>query len=293
MCPAFLGGFMTILIKRRNPLLTKKHTLIPLNKPLLTPLIEPTEVSPENSKRKIIKVRPKKEVKEVKSTFIKNVMAYWSQSNLKSLPKENTKSFVATAKAIEQINKGKFFINKEGCEEFQNSSFPEEQIYMAIDKFTLSANDSTYYPIDKSYLKSVTLFQFFYSTYSKYTKSYFLHYLKNEPIQRVEDKNEQLTNYLLGLYKTNVLNGTDVDISIKTKEKFIDGSAKLKNFFARNTNRVRMGIVVNELKLSKWLYESILFDIKDATKILPGFFCSAETFERRLPIYLINQSIFK
>jgi hypothetical protein len=283
-----VGENMPILVKRKSSLPVTKRVLI---QPKQT-LTEPTVATPEVSERKHLKVRPQ-EVQEVKSTVVKNIIDYWVKSGLKSLPKEGTKSFKAIVLAITRINRGKFYTDKPELFEYQNSRFTEEQIMMAIDNFALSAKDSTYYPVNKAFIQNITLLQFFYHPYSQYTKSYFLHYLKNEPIKRVEDRNERLTDYLIGLYRTEVLNGTDVDISIKSKEKFIDASAKLKNFFTRNSAKIRNGIGINELKLSRWLYESILEDVKENSKILPGFFCSAETFERRLPIYLINQNIFK
>jgi hypothetical protein len=285
---------MIKLIQRKKSLLStgtvlvsvdKKKKLLPINK-------EIPEVSPVISKFAHLTFQPKPIETHVNSS-VQEILDYWLRYGLKSLPKQGTKSFDTLVHSLNQLIYGKFFNGKIGCEAFQNTKFRTDQIKIVIDNFALSTKELDYYPVNKSYLKSCTLLSFLYSPYNTYTKSYFLHYLQHEPIKRIIDKNERLTNYLLGLYKTEILNGTKVDITNKTKEKMIDASSKLKTFFTKNQTKIRSGVVINEMKMARWLYESLVMDVKDLGKISPGFFCSGETFERRLPVYLNSQAIFK
>jgi hypothetical protein len=239
--------------------------------------------------REQLKIKPKE--KKIEYDTI-GLLELWTNLNLKKLPKEYTKTYQTIIKTIRKLHRGTFFSDKSGFEQYVNKRFTTEQIESSIENFALSL-DPDYYPVNKEYLKNCSLSDFFYNSYHKYQKSYFLYYLENEPLKRVKDENEQLTNYIIGIYKTKVLNGTIVDMSSKTKDQFITASSLLKTFFNRNKPRIRTGVFINDLKMVQWLYESILMDVKETYKIKPGYFCSSETFSVRLPLYLDSQGIFK
>jgi hypothetical protein len=225
---------------------------------------------------------------------IQDIFDFWYSLNLKKLPSKTSVSYKNAIQSVEKILKGEFFTGKiADYPEWANHKFPKEDMFLSIERFAISTNDPDYYPVDKSYHKSITLNYFLYNPYSKFQKSLFIYYLQNEPTLRVMDNNPTLTSYLITIYKKEVTSETVTDLSSNNKDKFIQASSQLKTFFIKNVSRLRMGISITEMKMARWLYEAILADVKDAYKIKPGFFCSKETFEVRLPLYLNSQGVLK
>lgn len=231
-----------------------------------------------------------KYLNRLNSNITKKVIDHWQGHQLRKIAAIGTKSYSYTIKVINQVEKGDFFYQK-GFEDDSHRPYSLDEIKLSIDRFALAANDAYYFPVVKQYLKKLELSRFFYDPFSNDTKSYFLKFLQYPPKKRVEDQNVQLTQYLMGQYRRTVIAGTPVKFCSETESKLAFASKRLKEFFTKNKSKISPGFAVNDLSMAKWLMDAVVFDVKEVQRITPGYLCSNETFERRLPVYLLTQAI--
>jgi len=229
---------------------------------------------------------------EIKSTKeVDLIIEHWESIGFKKV-QESTIARKTTVSYIKKLKKGTLYNKCPFFSEYHNKKFTGQEIIMAIDNFALATFDSDYKPLDKTYLKKLPFYQFIFSPYATRNKSLFLDYYEDPPEFLIQDGNVKLTECLWQLYRKEILGGSEVVFSSKTRDKFILASKNLREFFDKNKGKVRIGYAVNAYSMTRWLFESIVRETK-REKIVPGYFCSNETFSRRLPQYLYLEGILK
>lgn len=223
---------------------------------------------------------------------VKDIFDFWLDNKL-LLPKEGTKSYDDCIRNVKGLLNGRLFKDK----------YSVDQIKESILNFSISALDYDFEPSDAAYKKILSkkrIGEFIYSQFtSSKEKSLFQHYLKNKPKpikskEVVEDKYPMITNRLKRFYEEEVIGGAKVSCTQKDENCFRVSAIKLKDFYNKNSSRFNRYMVVHDVNLSDWLFESIKADCNgDISKISPGWFSSDTTFNRRFPAYLFRQNIIE
>lgn len=229
---------------------------------------------------------------EVKSTIdVDMIVEHWESKGLKKVG-SSTLAAKTTVDSIKKLKKGTLFNSYSKFSDYHNRKFSMQEIMDTIDAFAFAAFDANYEPTDKIKLQKLPLHQFIFNPYVPKLKSPFLKYYENPPEPTIKDENERLTKCIYQLYRKVVLGGSETINPTKEQTKFILASKRLKEFFDRNRNKIHAGYAVNNLTMAQWLLESITRETKLA-QICAGFFCSNETFSRRLPQYLHSEGIIR
>ena len=105
--------------------------------------------------------------------------------------------------------------------------------------------------------------------------------LENEPKKIEVDNQPELTASIIKVYQSTM--GEQINLSPLQIEKFMMASSRLNKYFKDNISRLNGRHYNNKMKATT-LLESVFFDVGDQA-ITPGWLCSNETFNRRLPDY--------
>ncbi len=232
--------------------------------------------------------QPKKKINSRCSPYVMEVLTYWNEKGLR-VSKPETKMYARGIRLLKSLEAGKVFMD---TEYYSKSKFPIEDIKLAIDRFHQATIDYTFYPVDKKFFKHTSLDNFIFRTFPK-AESLLYRFLQNPPIQRLNDDYPILKNILMNLYRKEILGDGQIPISFKNTQRFVKASTMLKEYFLERRGRIRPGVIINDKNLADWLYKAVIQDTKEVSIISPGFFCSEETFTRRLPTYLNKIGIFR
>ena len=224
---------------------------------------------------------PKKDIKP--PLIIKQYLDCWNNHPVRKHLKQNT---IAYAKAVDHLRmliRGQFFDKLPVDDKYKQRKFTLQEFEQSLDNFSEMITNILVYPKKKDFIKSMSVSDFLYNTKSVCdNKSYFLICLESEPKKIEIDSYPDLTNTIIKMFKSVTGNGGYVDSQVQM-DKFMMASRRLHNFFKVNGNRLN-GTPYNDKKKVTALLDCVLSDI-DIHKITPGWLCSNETFNRRLPDY--------
>ncbi len=237
---------------------------------------------------------------------VKSIINLWETLGLHK-SKHTTNSFKEGVKAVYSIINGTLFQDDSLMGRIDKRIYSISDIELSIRNFAKAALDPNYLPEGKykNTIKKYALSVFFHNKYAK-TKSLFIHYLENEPqllnkskVILLEDKHEDMTRRLRDYYLHTIMGGISIKLSIDDENHFILGSKKLLSFYKENGARMLpMELGGIRKNLTNWLCESLSEKVGGAndyniSNINPSWFSSDITFNKTLPKYLLNQSIYE
>lgn len=123
--------------------------------------------------------------------FEEDVINLWNaKDSLPPLQKRASKRLTLFQKTVRALRRGTLFARTEFAP--YNKKFELDDIKIAVNRFYQAATDQKFLPVDKTFMRSIDLVSFFYNPNFKYSRSFFLHFLRNEPKRRLmlaeEDK---------------------------------------------------------------------------------------------------------
>jgi hypothetical protein len=253
---------------------------------------KPLKPSPIIKRRSIKKVPIRVPVK------IAAILDYWESKGLQ-LARVNTKSYRDSVRSIATLFKGTAFNDTEY--DAANKQFTTPEIKMVIDRFALAATDTSYLPLGgfKRHLRKLYPQTFIYNRFGLNggaEKSQFIHYLKNDPkptLAARKDKHPKLTKAIKEEYRKTILGGYEVKFTIEDENKFISAAERATEFFRIIKPKLASYLSLDEEKIAGWMVRSIkdvLGDVK-LNQVTPGWLCSNNMFNHRLPAYLYAQAM--
>lgn len=216
--------------------------------------------------------------------LIKEFIDYWHSKPL-AKHADNTKTYKNIINDIRELVRADFYSSFPVEHKFQNRKFTLAEFKIAVDRFVIMVTDKTVYPLNKKFIKYMGISKFLYCRWSPINKSHFLLCLEKEPVKIPIDPNPELTDMLVLRYKETT--SMSFQPSSAQMDKFIMASNRLSNFFEKNKHRLNGGIthkVWNEKNKVDLLLNAVYADT-NGQPISPGWLCSNDTFDRRLPAY--------
>ena len=239
---------------------------------------------------------------------IKTIIKIWEDGGLRKTRK--VELYNKIVKDLIKLKKGTYFNNKPKLEDYHDREFTQAEIVEAIDNFTLAAINPFCDPPPSSKYKKVlkghSLRDFLYNTLNRDSDklSLFIYYLENKPktsshaLPKI-DENPEYTKLIIKEFLRITRSGREPESPFSTADenKFMKASEKLKRFFDVNKRKLASPVYFDMDTQVKVLLKAILFDIGDNENALsmltPGWLCSDLTFDKRLPVYMKTNNIFK
>jgi len=248
-----------------------------------------TVVIPSYTKTKKELIKPTKD--------ILSVIEFWNALGLRKC-NEGTKIW---ERSIQNIRKARL-----GWIPISDKKYSYEEMKESIKKFSLSALDPNYFPINgtphQKRLQGKALDVFIWDDFSK--KSPFIDFLSKElklvhshPLHLEEDKDPKVTQRIKSIYIQKILGGVEPPNGFPPHEdiKFITASNKLTEFYQKNKDYMNLEMfgIFSVEDFTDILWECIEKDNSITYDITPGFLCSDFTFSKRLPTYLYKEGIIE
>jgi len=245
------------------------------------------------------------------SPIAKKIIDYWNTLGLRKT-KENTKTLHSASTKILKLIRGNLFSDDDilsaKYHEATKKKFTIDEIKLAIYQFHLAALNSEYEPSGsyKQKLKSVNIDSFFYNLYSDNDhRSLFLKFFIEKAKLRgvnskeeVKPKNETISNIIIDFYRKNVLGLTKAPLLLSDKNKLIEASNRLIDFFEENKKHIVGWAMATPADMAHLFCSAMEKVVEnelngDWTKLTAGYFKSDVTFLRRFPAYLNSQAAIK
>ncbi len=229
--------------------------------------------------------KPDHKPKERKSlpcpAIVKHYLDIWHKFPVRKHFKQNTVAYEKAVNDLRMLIRGTFFDQLPVDDGFKNRKFSPIEFEKAAYRFSQSITNLLCYPKNKKFFKNMSVSDFLYYNNSIENKSQFLYFLENEPELIEVDKNPKLTSAIMRVLQSAT--GKDFSTSSQQMDKFLMSSRRLHKYWGENKSRLNGRFYSDEM-IAKVLVESVLFDT-DGKDITPGWLCSNETFDRRLPEY--------
>lgn len=212
---------------------------------------------------------------------IKAFIDCWNSFPVRKHLKEGTITYSNAVDHIRMFIRGTFYNSLPVDKKFKGRKFSLEDFRLSISRFANRITNPSIYPKNKNALKSMSISDFLYNEKLHTNKSYFLLCLENENQKIVFDKNPELTSEITKVLQSTT--GKRYNSSITESSKLELSSDRLHKYFIKNQSRLNGRFYSNKMKATV-LVEAVLFD-NHGGDITPGWLCSNETFNRRLPDY--------
>lgn len=254
----------------------------------LSDRVKPKE-RPKLARRKTLPVVKDK----IKDNILQYIKIWESKGGIKH--RRETKIFQKAIKSLSDISKGIFFRKKKGFEKYKKYKLSPLDFEISTNYYFFALNSPECLPINKKTIK-LSLPDFLYNPFGKQINSYFLHFLKNEPISingKLLDLYPDITNSIIAIFNNRVCgldNGSVCDLDLA---KFIEGSKKTHGFFLEFEDEMCGYFNLTPELKAELVFNAIEKDVRDFALIIPGMFCSNKTFTHRLPAYLKSQALLK
>lgn len=216
----------------------------------------------------------------------RELIDYWNSLNLHPC-KLHTRALKRFLNAVSKLRRGILFADNETFEEYADKAFSEEEIRMAMYRFSIAAHDVTYMPREKERFRKTPLHVFLFNPYAqtKIMKSLFLFFFENPPKKILTDENVDLSQKLLNMYRKKILLNESAELKSSDVDRFVLASNRLTDFLKQYEKRFRVYTKITNMTAAEWLFDAVTSNAP-AENILPGLFCSDKTFLTRLPSYL-------
>lgn len=307
-------GHITNNTLTNNPSICASHSSLLRKKLIIKKSLSKKEIMKKGIKETLAEQKGKRDEKEKEklkrfvSFDMKKIIDYWINKNL-PFHREGTKTYAIAMDRLKALLKGTLF-NGMDDKSLHNRIFSFEEIKRSIDNFVLAAYNLDYEPVDKKFLSSVDFVNFFYTTVSWSTKSFFLKYLVEKPSLRkdskifaVKDINPEATKILMAWYK-KTFSGRDSSFSLKNRNDLVYAVNELKRFYEENKSHLTFDgfkISYNQtdpicflaIQLTR-AFEKELRDNDSFYLIMTtGWFKSEKTIKERLPKFLRLERMMK
>lgn len=256
----------------------------------------------EKAKRRIVK--QKKEKRILKTTpqitpAMQYILDHWDAMELQPTMQITSKvyrdgliklSTLLHGKPSNMNDDEKLLLNNE----FFIRQYEPEEIKDSITRFALAAKSDKYEPPDKRKLKKVNLNNFITSGYPKiysYFQTYLNQYMPKPLYQTKESKYPEIVARLKRRYFHDILGAiAPSKLSPQDENAFIDASNKLMEYW--KTNGRKMHGSFTSMEKADLLFEAVKNSaMSNLAIITPGWFCSENTFTKRLPAWLQHERI--
>lgn len=272
--------------KNKNKLFSKENNKVPNG--------TFSSITSENSSSIKLKRRkpfiPKEIIQKNIPSDIQDIFNYWKELGLR-MPKKETKSYKNCIQKVKGLLSGTLFSKK----------YSIDIIKEVICSFSFAALDLQFEPANPIYkkkLSKITIADFILNEFNKNgNASLFKQYLKEPPktlkqFTPVEDKYPAVSKQIKKTYQEKILGGTKTEITSSDEDCFRRASNKLIDFFKNNEDKVALNLK-NSDKVNL-LFDSILKTVNEnQVTITPGWLCSSNTINKRLPSYCFKQSVFQ
>ena len=194
---------------------------------------------------------------------------YW---NSKELPKcldnkVSRNTLIDALKKLRKFRSGTLYNNIPELEKFHNIKGDLEDFRIAVDNFCIARNDLTYYPKDKTYIKTINLSRFLLEKIGPYTKviSYFIKYIEQDasPIQLekrlLKDSSPELTKKIIPVYQEFFQK------PLQDESLLILAKGKVVNLFSKFEKQNRLNV-----RLTPFEQVNKLFSMFEATGWRPN-----------------------
>jgi hypothetical protein len=232
------------------------------------------EMSEQNKKP------PKKAIANAPESALE-IIECWKCSGFKAPdPNKAPVAYNKTIKYIRKLQTGRLFTGDQ-------RKFNLADIKEAIEKFRIRVFEADYgnTQAEKDMLAKICLHDFFYSPFSRGTRSWFLRALE-EPIPKrtdvkiVENKHPEITNRIRKFYYDYVLAGFKKRLSESEENKFREAANKIAELNEKKGHRF-VGITNGNYELADLLCAALSSYYKDnVSRIVPGSFCSSFAMSR-------------
>jgi len=212
---------------------------------------------------------------------IKQFLDIWNKYPVRKHLKQNTIAYTKAVDDLRRLIRGNFFDGLPVDNKFKKRKFTLEEFELSISRFSKMITNILYYPKNKKFFKSMSVSDFLFLHTSIEAKSQFLFSLEHEPKFIEVDINPKLTSAIIKVFQSTI--GTNYTSSLQQMDKFMMSSRRLNKYFNDNKRRLD-GRFYDDKRKANVLIQSVLFDVGDKA-ITPGWLCSNETFNRRLPNY--------
>lgn len=235
----------------------------------------------------------KPDPKQTRISFSEERMKeFWRELGLKET-KEGSAGFRADLQNLRKLKNGTLFNSYPEYSKYHGYGFDDNEIKAVMEQFAVSCFDASFKPEKKEFIQKMTMGNFFLNAFSPIKSTFlFMHEKGLEPINSdLPSANPKVVQLLMHKFSTEITGGVSTEFNA-SRGKFVLASSRLEEFFRKNASKIRSGIIVNDIKKATWLFEAVRSDMREnATRMTPGYLCSDETFERRLPAYLYSQAI--
>ena len=224
---------------------------------------------------------------------VQDVIDYWAHKGL-PVHRPDTVSFATAVRYIKELYEGTLF-NGMKSNYYHDRKFFIHEIKLSIDNFVLALKSNEHMPINKDWVKRITLSGFFYN--SRAIKHPFLQYLAkpdlviNSKAFQSTDTKPVVTNVLLDWW--DKFEESRHPMTVQVKNHCVLAGKKLEAFYEENKNRFLWGTHGNQIAiLARSLTECLDKELRENDSLYSVFdsrwLISEKTFNERLPRYLIS-----
>lgn len=204
---------------------------------------------------------------------------------LKKVVNNGTKRFESDLKSLKAYVRGSLFDGTE-FESFMEGKYNIDNFRFAVSRFSISASDPGFYPLDKKPLVGMTIKDFFLNPHSKVRSAFILH-LKHPPRPlaskiHIPERDYIMAATIIRKYAIIALDSREYAPATSDFHKFLDAASKLIFFLDKRRSMYR----IEDYQAAEYLVKAVAKDIGDPGRMSPGYLCSDDTFNRRLPNYL-------